>query len=130
MNSFQDKLIVADSVTSVYRLTDRVGCVMIGMIREFVSNLFGSQRVLQCTTVPDACNCSTVTLLHSKIIVVVADSRYQVRRAQLMAGKWKYQTGSDIAPDQLARKVADMNQFYTQNAEMRSLGCGECYLFV
>ncbi|KAI6244076.1 Proteasome subunit alpha type [Aphelenchoides fujianensis] len=78
-----DKLVVADSVTSVYRLSATIGCVAIGMI---------------------------------------PDSQFQVRRAQMEAAKWKYENGYEMPVDQLARRMADLNQFYTQNAEMRSLG--------
>jgi len=79
-----DKLIVSNSVTSVYKLTTQIGAVMVGMI---------------------------------------PDSRYQVKRAQMEAANWKYENGSDMKVAHLARRMADLNQFYTQNAEMRSLGC-------
>ncbi|MFH4977175.1 hypothetical protein AB6A40_003884 [Gnathostoma spinigerum] len=79
-----DKLIVSDSVTSIYQLSPTIGCAMVGMI---------------------------------------PDSKFQVKRAQLEAAKWKYENGYNMSVEQLARRMADLNQFYTQNAEMRSLGC-------
>jgi len=57
------------------------------------------------------------------IIGIVPDCRFQAERLQYEAAKWKYEKGYAIHCDHLARRVADMNQFYTQNAEMRSLGC-------
>jgi len=79
-----DKLIVANSVTSVYRLTPTIGCAMVGMI---------------------------------------PDSQFQVKRAQLEAAEWKYKNGYNMSCEHLARRMADLNQYYTQNAEIRSLGC-------
>lgn len=79
-----DKLIVSDSVSSVYQLSPTVSCCMLG---------------------------------------IIPDCKFQVRRAQMEAAQWKYKNGYDMPAEQLSRRIADLNQFYTQNAEMRSLGC-------
>jgi 20S proteasome subunit alpha 1 len=78
-----DRLVIADSVTSVYQLTPTIGCAMIG---------------------------------------IIPDSKFQVRRAQIEAAGWKYENGYNMPAEHLARRMADLNQYYTQNAEMRSLG--------
>jgi 20S proteasome subunit alpha 1 len=51
-----------------------------------------------------------------------ADARAQVQRVRQEAGEFRYKYGYDMPPEVFARRVADMNQVYTQHAGMRPYG--------
>lgn len=138
----QDKLLDALTVSHMFTITENIGCVMTGMTgKQFVLQLtvcrslffhFSISRVELYPFTPATTQVCTDLIFLGNLVVLIllflfppADSRSQVQRARYEAANFKYKYGYEIPLDMLCKRMADISQVYTQNAEMRPLGCCE-----
>ncbi|KAH8233323.1 hypothetical protein KR026_006777 [Drosophila bipectinata] len=102
-----EKNIVPDTVTHLFRITKDIGCAMTGRIGKYHKCYSRIREVNNISLSP----------------TFLADARSQVQKARYEAANFRYKFGYDMPVDVLCRRIADINQVYTQNAEMRPLGC-------
>lgn len=62
--------------------------------------------------------------------LILADARSQVTRARQEAAEFRYKYGYEMPAHLLAKRVANINQVYTQHAAMRPLGVCKCFLLI
>jgi len=102
-----DRLIDPSSVTYVYKITDKIGCLMAGLTGPLLL-LLGPRPALSQAAAAS---------------VSPADCRVQVTRMRQEAHQFKFNFGYDMPVHVLAKRIADICQVYTQKASLRMLAC-------
>ncbi|KAI9627963.1 hypothetical protein KEM48_011900 [Puccinia striiformis f. sp. tritici PST-130] len=91
-------------------------CCVVATQKEFFDRLLDPSTVTHLFKITPGIGCVMTGL--------IADARAQVARAQSEAAEFRYQYGYEVPPDMLAKRLANINQVYTQRAATRPLGIG------
>ncbi|XP_030079961.1 proteasome subunit alpha type-6-like [Drosophila hydei] len=107
------KAVVGENRTTV-ALTG-ANCVVLLIQRKPVNHMTIAATATRLFSVSKGVGCAMLGRL--------ADARSQVNRAVQESATYEYTYGYPMPIDVLGFRMADINQVYTQNAEMRPMGC-------
>ncbi|VEL22464.1 unnamed protein product [Protopolystoma xenopodis] len=102
-----------DGLTSVGVRGD--DCAVVACQCKLPDKLVDRRSITRLFRLTDSTGCAMTGML--------PDCRAQVQRARYEAANFKYKFGYEVPCDTLIHRIGEINQVYTQSAEMRPLGC-------
>ncbi|VDP89230.1 unnamed protein product [Echinostoma caproni] len=90
-------------------------CAVVASQLKLPDKLIERESVTRLFRLTDSTGCIMTGML--------PDCYAQVHRARYEAANFKYKHGYEMPCDVLVRRIGEINQVYTQSAEMRPLGC-------